>query len=123
MEEYWSGLSFSSPGDLPNLGIEPTSVSCIGSLSLASPGKPFFYKCFSNIFLHMCLCAYIHVFQIFNNPLGLNISSSFKKLILTELYACETGEKQAGNNHLKIQPFKDTAFEKNRILQKLVRTE
>ena len=63
--------------------------------------------------------AYIHVFQIFNNPLGLNISSSFKKLILTELYACETGEKQAGINHLK----NDTAIEKNRILQKLVRTE
>ena len=27
-QEYWSGLPFSSPGDLPDLGIEP--VSCIG---------------------------------------------------------------------------------------------
>ena len=24
-QEYWSGLPFSSPGDLPNLGIEPGS--------------------------------------------------------------------------------------------------
>ena len=24
-QEYWSGLPFPSPGDLPNLGIEPTS--------------------------------------------------------------------------------------------------
>ena len=24
-QEYWSGLPFSSPGDLPNLGIEPRS--------------------------------------------------------------------------------------------------
>ena len=26
-QEYWSGLPFPSPGDLPNSGIEPTSVS------------------------------------------------------------------------------------------------
>ena len=25
MQEYWNGLPFPSPGDLPNLGIEPTS--------------------------------------------------------------------------------------------------
>ena len=24
-QEYWSGLLFPSPGDLPNLGIEPAS--------------------------------------------------------------------------------------------------
>ena len=31
-QEYWSGLPFPASGDLPNLGIEPTShyVSCIG---------------------------------------------------------------------------------------------
>ena len=26
-EEYWSGLPFPSPGDLPNLGIKPTSLA------------------------------------------------------------------------------------------------
>ena len=43
-QEYWSGLSFSSPGDLPDPGIEPVSLV---SLALASrffttvpPGKP-----------------------------------------------------------------------------------
>ena len=25
-QEYWSGLPFSSPGDLPNPGIKPTSL-------------------------------------------------------------------------------------------------
>ena len=25
--EYWSGLSFPTPGDLPNLGIEPASLA------------------------------------------------------------------------------------------------
>ena len=30
-QEYWSGLPFPSPGDLPNSRIEPIShVSCIG---------------------------------------------------------------------------------------------
>ena len=30
-QEYWSGLPFPSPGDLPNPGIKPTSlISCIG---------------------------------------------------------------------------------------------
>ena len=26
-KEYWSGLPFPSPGDLPNSGIEPTSLA------------------------------------------------------------------------------------------------
>ena len=42
-QEYWSGLSFPFPGDLPNPGMEPASlVSCIGkqgSWLLAPPGK------------------------------------------------------------------------------------
>ena len=31
-QEYWSGLPFPTPGDLPDPGIEPTSscISCIG---------------------------------------------------------------------------------------------
>ena len=43
-QEYWSRLPFSSPGDLPNPGIESTSLALlhwqVGSLSLAPPGKP-----------------------------------------------------------------------------------
>ena len=35
-EGYWSGLSFTTPGDLPNPGVKPMSfsISCIGSHSL-----------------------------------------------------------------------------------------
>ena len=29
-QEYWSGLPFISPGDLPNTGIEPGSISSLG---------------------------------------------------------------------------------------------
>ena len=43
-QEYWSGLSFPSPGGLPDPGIEsasPKSPPCQArSLPLAPPGKP-----------------------------------------------------------------------------------
>ena len=39
--EYWSGYPFSSPGDLPNTGIEPRSPSFqADSLPAESQGKP-----------------------------------------------------------------------------------
>ena len=41
-EEYWSGLPFPSPGDVPNPGIEPASPALAGkdSLSLSHQGSP-----------------------------------------------------------------------------------
>ena len=43
-QEYWSGLPFPSPGNLPDPGIEPASLMSptlkAGSLPLAPPGKP-----------------------------------------------------------------------------------
>ena len=42
--EYWSGLPFPTPGNLPDPGIEPISPVSpalqADSLSLAPPGKP-----------------------------------------------------------------------------------
>ena len=42
--EYWSGLPFPSPGHLPNLGIEPSSLSSLvleGRFSITSAhGEP-----------------------------------------------------------------------------------
>ena len=41
-QEYWSGLPFSSPGDLPSLGINPTSPALTGRLFTTEPtGKPW----------------------------------------------------------------------------------
>ena len=37
-QEYWSGLPFPSPGDLPNPGMEP--VSPVDSLALCHLGSP-----------------------------------------------------------------------------------
>ena len=40
-QEYWSGLPFSSPGDLPDPGIEPGSpVFQEDTLTSEPPGKP-----------------------------------------------------------------------------------
>ena len=40
-QEYWSGLPFPSPGDLPDLGIEPRSLALqADSLLTEPPGKP-----------------------------------------------------------------------------------
>ena len=42
-QEYWSGLPFLSPGDLPNPGIEPGSPALeADALSTEPPGKPIF---------------------------------------------------------------------------------
>ena len=41
-QEYWSGLPFPSPGDLPNPGIEPRYPTLeADTLTSEPPGKPF----------------------------------------------------------------------------------
>ena len=45
-QEYWSGLPFPSPGDLPYPGIEPTSPALAGIFfTTLPPGKPYYAKC------------------------------------------------------------------------------
>ena len=41
-QEYWSGLPFPSPGDLPDSGIEPGSPALqADALTSEPPGKPY----------------------------------------------------------------------------------
>ena len=48
-QEYWSGLPFPPPGDLPDPGIEPTSpADQLDSLPLSHLGSP--YLLLGNIF-------------------------------------------------------------------------
>ena len=50
-QEYWSGLSFPSPGGLPDSGIEPRSLaSKVDSLPSEPPGKPRVEGTFALIF-------------------------------------------------------------------------
>ena len=39
-QEYWSGLSFPSPGDLPNPGIEPGSPALQADALTSGGGEP-----------------------------------------------------------------------------------
>ena len=42
-KEYWNGLPFPPPGDLPDPGIEPTSPALqVDSFTTEPPGKPFY---------------------------------------------------------------------------------
>ena len=42
-QDYWSGLPFSYPGDLPDPGIEPESSALAGRFFITEPpGKTFF---------------------------------------------------------------------------------
>ena len=49
-QQYWNGLPFPSPGDLPNTGTEPTVSRLAGRFfTTEPPGKPW----------HMLLCSLI----------------------------------------------------------------
>ena len=54
-QEYWSGLPFPSPGDLPNLGIKP--------VTLASPAltSRFFTTSATYLFIYICVYIYIYI--------------------------------------------------------------
>ena len=48
-QEYWSGLPFPSPGDLPNPGIKPQSPALqTGALPSEPPGKPWWLANLAN---------------------------------------------------------------------------
>ena len=68
-EEYWNGLPFPSPGDLPHPGIEPGSPALqADSLSTEPPGKPPFIECLG----HARCCAR-HILQILSSSWGSHI--------------------------------------------------
>ena len=65
-QEYWSGLLFPSPGDLPNTGIEPRSpVLQAHSLTTELWGKPF---C---VCVCVCVCVYFTCRYIHTHTYGL----------------------------------------------------
>ena len=50
-QEYWSGLSFPTPGGLPDPGIEPRSCALqVNSLPSDPPGKPL-----GGEWIHVCV--------------------------------------------------------------------
>ena len=77
-QEYWSGLPFPSPGDLPNLGTElSSSVLAGGFFPAEPPGKPSFRSIWVNNFYFLC--------SLNNGRLALN--SYFLKIFRQEIIA------------------------------------
>ena len=66
-QEYWSELPFSSPGDLPNLGIEPRSPALAGRFfTTEPPGKSMSYMKNYKFVLEICIiCIKICIINIF----------------------------------------------------------
>ena len=65
-QEYWSGLPFRSPGNLPNPGIEPGSPALQADSSLSEPlGKPILlnlqFSTNQSINLAVCVCVCVCV--------------------------------------------------------------
>ena len=48
-QEYWSGLPFPSPGDLPNPGIERGSPALQADTLLSEPQEPFKTRLFPSV--------------------------------------------------------------------------
>ena len=73
-QDYWSGLPFSSPGDLPDLGIEPKSPALqVESLPSEPPGKP-------NPFSRAVFSAFVTWYPLLRNK------SSVFALIYPEIF-------------------------------------
>ena len=59
-QEYWSGLPFPSPGDLPDPGIEPVPPPLAGGLFTTElPGKSI-YVC---VYTYGDIYFYIHIYE------------------------------------------------------------
>ena len=55
-QEYWSGLPFPSPADLPNPGIEPSSPATAGGFFTTEPlGKPLWWYVYLIFLLYFLL--------------------------------------------------------------------
>ena len=65
-QEYWSGLPFPSPGDLPDPGIEPRSPALeADALTSEPPGKPYLTHAAKSLQSCPTLCD-----PIYGNPPG-----------------------------------------------------
>ena len=56
-QEFWSGLPCPPPGDLPNPGIEPTSL-----MSPALTGGFFNTSSTWEAYIYVCVCVYVYVY-------------------------------------------------------------
>ena len=65
-QEYWSGLAFPTPEDLPNPGIESvtlaSSVLAGGFFTTVPPGKLIVLKLLLNLLIQLCFSIVLKTF-------------------------------------------------------------
>ena len=118
-QEYWSGLPFPSPGDLPDPGIESGFPALeADSLTSEPPGKPnllvtkgkyiFIYICAINIYVCVCVCVCmkIYLYLWINQRLQWQRQSSVSPVIgqsskdsCPSLFKIWSGDNFSARNH------------------------
>ena len=82
-QEYWSGLPFHSPGDLPDPGIKHGSPAMkVDSLSSELPGKP----------ICVCVCVCVCVYKYIHRHTDRQIDRhGLLQLLSNNEHACNAG--------------------------------
>ena len=93
-QEYWSGLPFPSPGDLPNLGIEPGSPALeADTLTSEPPEKPHFTW---DIFIFAQKHAFKSLSQDLNHRFESNLNYSRNRHDVQSLCAVRSQDGSRG---------------------------
>ena len=58
-QEYWSGLPFPHPRDLPDPGIEPTSLASPALAGGFFATVPFGFRCTYILCMYKCICMFV----------------------------------------------------------------
>ena len=74
-QEYWSGLPFPSPGDLPDPGIEPGSPTLQADSLSSEPLGEFTVEVYKDI-IQQCYLRICKHFQFLQFPCGLDSKES-----------------------------------------------
>ena len=97
-QEYWSGLPFPSPGDLPNPGIEPGSPALeVDALTSEPPGKHHMCTIYQKITIVMIAngeWCQIRAIQRRFNFWTRDQAWSLKSLCTAEFYQSEKGQRK-----------------------------
>ena len=90
-QEYWSGLPFSPPGDLPNPGIEPASLASPalagGFFTTVPPGEPYVRAIMKDMFFCM-LNPFIFTHSTKEKVLGPQKYFCPPKVLLEDILSC-----------------------------------
>ena len=82
-QEYWSGLPFPSPEEIPNSGIEPWSPALqAGSLPFELQGSPYIHTFYTDGNMHLILVCLLSSYSVIRTR---GCSLSDQKLSALEL--------------------------------------